>query len=412
MHKPPVVIIAGGGAAGFFAAIHIARSLPESRVTILEKSSQVLGKVRISGGGRCNVTHACFDNRQLIRYYPRGGKALLGSFSRFSTTDTVNWFKNEGVLLKTEEDGRMFPVSDDSATIVECLMHAAENAGVKIQYGSGIQQIVKVDSGWQLILSDDSHVSCDALVMATGSSNQCWNMLAQLGVEIIKPVPSLFTFHIPEKKLHALSGLSIANVTMKLEGTKIQTDGPLLVTHFGFSGPATLKLSAWAARELAASDYKAAVLINFLPELKASAVNALLLDARMEHNRKLPRNTFLFEEIPRRLWEFLLQRSGISDNLNWADVPNRCLNKLTEELTNGKYSVDGKSTFKDEFVTCGGVELNEVDLRTMQSKKFPGLFFCGETVNVDAVTGGFNFQWAWTSGSISASGVEAMLNVY
>jgi predicted Rossmann fold flavoprotein len=304
----------------------------------------------------------------------------------------------------------MFPVSDDSATIVECLMNAAQNAGVKIQYGSGIQQIVKVDSGWQLILSDGIHFSCDALVMATGSSNQCWNMLAQLGVEIIKPVPSLFTFHIPEKKLHALSGLSVNNVTMKLEGTKIQTEGPLLVTHFGFSGPATLKLSAWAACELAASEYKAAVLINFLPELKASAVNALLLDARMEHNRKLPRNTFLFEEIPRRLWEFLVQRSGISDNLNWADIPNRYLNKLTEELTNGRYTLDGKSTFKDEFVTCGGVELNEVDLRTMQSKKFPGLFFCGETVNVDAVTGGFNFQWAWTSGFNAASGVEAIFN--
>jgi predicted Rossmann fold flavoprotein len=410
MRKPPVVVIAGGGAAGFFAAIQIARSLPEASVTILEKSSQVLGKVRISGGGRCNTTHACFDNRQLIKYYPRGGKALLGSFSRFSTTDTVAWFKNEGVELKTEEDGRMFPVSDDSATIVDCLMNAAQQAGVKVKYGSGIQQIVKTDNGWQLSLSDESRIACDALVMATGSSNQCWNLLAQVGVEIIKPVPSLFTFHIPEKKLHALSGLSVANVTMKLEGTKIQTDGPLLVTHFGFSGPATLKLSAWAARELAASEYKAAVLINFLPELKVSAVNALLLDARLEHNRKLPRNTFLFDEIPRRLWEFLLLRSGISDNLNWADIPNRYLNKLSEELTAGKYIIDGKSTYKDEFVTCGGVDIDTVDLRTMQSKQLPGLFFCGEVMNVDAVTGGFNFQWAWCSGFNAARGVEAIFN--
>lgn len=402
------IIIAGGGAAGFFAAIHVARLLQDAEVCLLEKSSKLLSKVRISGGGRCNVTHACFDNRELIKFYPRGGKSLLGPFSRFTTTDTIAWFKDEGVILKTEEDGRMFPVTDNSETIIDALMFAAKQAGVRIEYGNGVKSFERENAKWR-IETDKSNVIADAMILATGSSNQCWKMIGNSGIKIINPVPSLFTFHIPEKAVHELSGVSVPFVKIKLSGSKLSTEGPLLFTHWGFSGPAALKLSAFAARELAEKNYQATININFLPSYTTDEVKSIITDAKMLQNRKLARNTLLFEPLSRRVWEFLLNRCGITETMNWSDVPNKSINKLVEDLVNASFVMNGKSTFKDEFVTCGGVSLDEIDLRNMQSKKHPGLFFCGETVNVDAITGGFNFQWAWTSGFIAAQGVADYL---
>lgn len=406
-NKKPVIVIAGGGAAGFIAAIHAAELMPGAHVILIEKSAKVLSKVRVSGGGRCNVTHACFDTKQLISFYPRGGKSLLGPFAKFSPSDTVEWFQQRGVRLKTEADGRMFPVTDNSETIIRCLYDSAIDAGVEIRLSCGLTDIHQNDGNW-IIDSDRSvSITADALIIATGSTEQVWKMLKSHEIAVVDPVPSLFTLHIPDKKLHELSGASVAEVSMTLENSKIKTNGPLLITHWGFSGPATLKLSAWAAREMAASGYKGYVKVNWIPESAPVLIQQLLLDIRKTHSRKLPRNTILFSEIPKRIWEYLLFRAGIEEHLNWADLSNRHLNKLLEELTAGRYEFTGKSTFKEEFVTCGGVNLNEINLKSMELKKLPGLFICGEVADVDAVTGGFNFQWAWTSGYLAAEGAAA-----
>jgi predicted Rossmann fold flavoprotein len=405
--EKPVVLIAGGGAAGFFAAIHVAELLPDAQVILIEKSSKILSKVRVSGGGRCNTTHACFDIKQLITYYPRGGKSLLGPFAKFSPADTVEWFKQRGVRLKTEHDGRMFPVTDNSETIIRCLYDSAVDAGVEIRLSCGLSSIHREGVRWIIDLDRSSAITADALLIATGSTEQVWKMLKAQEIAIVDPVPSLFTLHIPDKRLHELSGASVAEVNLTLESSKLKTNGPLLITHWGFSGPATLKLSAWAARELAASGYKGYLKVNWIPETASVLIQQLLLDIRKTHSRKLPRNTILFSEIPKRIWEYLLSRAGIEEHLNWADLSNRHLNKLQEELTAGRYEFTGKSTFKEEFVTCGGVNLNEINLKTMECKKLPGLFFCGEVADVDAVTGGFNFQWAWTSAYLAAEGAAA-----
>lgn len=409
MTKKKILII-GGGAAGYFAAIEAASIVPDAEVVIAEKSSKVLSKVKVSGGGRCNTTHACFDNRKLISFYPRGGKALLGPFSRFTTTDTVRWFSERGVELKTEEDGRMFPVTDSSETIIDCLLNAANHAGVTLLLNHGLTALEKSGNQWKASFATADSIIADAVIITAGSSNSIWHLLNVMNVSIVPPVPSLFTLHVPDKKLHDLSGLSVGEVVMQLEGTKLQTEGPLLITHWGFSGPATLKLSAWAARELAVSDYVGRLRINYVPSQNQQEVLDELLIAKKDFPRKLPRNTFLFEFIPKRLWEYLLMRSGIEEHLNWADLSNKQLNKLKEEITAGIYPINGKSTFKEEFVTCGGVDVDGIDLKTMQSRNQSGLFFGGEVVNIDAVTGGFNFQWAWTSGYIAANGVKDYLN--
>lgn len=397
--------IIGGGAAGFFAALHLAEIDPQIEVHIFEKSTQLLSKVKVSGGGRCNVTHACFDNRTLVQFYPRGSKQLAGPFKRFSPTDTISWFKERGVVLKTEEDGRMFPITDSSQTIINCFIEEAQKLGVRIHTQQGVNSFVCEDNQWKIIFNDQSHFVADAILIATGSSELVWNQLKSLGIKIEEPAPSLFTFNIKDMNLHELSGTSVEHTSLKIQGTKLKTEGPLLITHWGMSGPAILKLSAWGALDLKALSYNFTLTVSYLPEENDETLLTKLKKLRSSESRKQVSSFSPFEVLSKRLWNYLLGKSDISFDLNWADLSNKELQKLMEELLHGNYKVNGKSTFKDEFVTCGGVSLDEINFKTYESKKYPGLFFAGEVINVDAVTGGFNFQHAWTSGWIAAEGI-------
>ena len=398
--------IIGGGAAGFFAALHLAEIDPHCEVHIFEKSTQLLSKVKVSGGGRCNVTHACFDNRTLVQFYPRGSKQLASPFKQFSPIDTIAWFKERGVSLKTEEDGRMFPVTDSSQTIINCFLEEAQRLGVRIHTQQGVSSFIQENNQWKITFSDQSHFVADALLIATGSSELIWNQLKSLGIKIEEPAPSLFTFNIKDMNLHELSGTSIENTSLKIQGTKLKTEGPLLITHWGMSGPSILKLSAWGALDLKGLNYNFTLSVSFLPEENDETLLTKLKNLRSSESRKLVSTFSPFDEISKRLWIYLLGKSDISIDLNWADLSNKELQRLMEELLHGNYKVNGKSTFKDEFVTCGGVSLDELNFKTYESKNYPGLFFAGEVINVDAVTGGFNFQHAWTSGWIAAEGIK------
>ncbi len=406
------VVIVGGGAAGFFAAIACADKLgARGAVTLYEATAHPLAKVRVSGGGRCNVTHACFEPRELVKKYPRGGRELLGAFHRWQPRDMIAWLAERGVETKTEEDGRMFPVSDDSATIVECLTAAAEKAGVRVVTSMGVRKAERTNrdgeppSFW-ITLTDSSGVRGDRLLLATGGNRSSAGfMIAEALGHAIEPlVPSLFTFHIDDARLVGLSGVAVENAVVSVPGTKLKTDGPMLVTHWGLSGPAILKLSAWGARELAAQNYEFPLSINWAPPHTRESLTRELAVVREKNPRKQIA-TWSPLAMPQRLWERLVTSAGIAPATPWAQVGNAALGTLAFQLTAAELKVVGKSLFKDEFVTCGGVRLSEVDFKTMESRLCAGLYFAGEVLDVDGVTGGFNFQSAWTTGWLAG---EAM----
>ena len=396
------VICVGGGAAGFFTAINIAEKNPKFKVAILERGKEVLTKVRISGGGRCNVTHACFEPNELVKFYPRGEKELKGPFNQFCSGDTIEWFEKHGVELKIEEDGRMFPVSNSSQTIIDCFMDAASKAGIKILTSQSVQSLFKADDFWKIDTQHDKFTATK-LVLSTGSNPKMWEMIAGLGHCIIEPVPSLFTFNITDKRIKELPGVSTW-ATVKVKNTKLEATGPLLVTHWGMSGPAILKLSAWGARILAEKKYQFAISVNWLNDMDLAEAENLLKKYKQEEAKKQISKRAPFD-FPNRLWENLVLAAGILVETKWADLSKMQMKNLAEQLTEGTYQVSGKSTFKDEFVTAGGIDLKEVNFKTMKSKLHDTLYFAGEVVNVDAITGGFNFQNAWTSGFIVANSI-------
>ncbi|MGC1306877.1 MAG: NAD(P)/FAD-dependent oxidoreductase [Phormidesmis sp.] len=397
------VAVVGGGAAGFFGAIAAAAANPHSQVTLYEAGPQPLAKVRISGGGRCNVTHHCFDPAQLVQNYPRGGKALRGAFSRFQPKDTVDWFAQRGVVLKTEADGRMFPVTDDSATVVDCLMGAARQTGVQVKTRSPIVSAERLADGFELQLKGQSgYVRCDRLLLATGSSPAGHRIAQSLGHHIEPSVPSLFTFNVPDKRLHQLSGVAVdpVHLRLKVDSLKkpLEQTGPLLITHWGLSGPAVLKLSAWGARLLHTQRYQGQVIVNWLPALSQEQVRAQLQQAKSATPKKAISTYSPYPAISKRLWQYLLARLDLDLVTTWANLSKKQMNKLIGEISQGCYGVTGKGIFKDEFVTCGGVRLKEVNFKTMESRKCAGLYLAGEVLDIDGITGGFNFQSAWTTG--------------
>ena len=396
------VICVGGGAAGFFTAINIAEKNPKFKVAILERGKEVLTKVRISGGGRCNVTHACFEPNELVKFYPRGEKELKGPFNQFCSGDTIEWFEKHGVELKIEEDGRMFPVSNSSQTIIDCFKDAASKAGIKTLTSQSVQSLFKADDFWKIDTQHDKFTATK-LVLSTGSNPKMWEMIAGLGHCIIEPVPSLFTFNITDKRIKELPGVSTW-ATVKVKNTKLEATGPLLVTHWGMSGPAILKLSAWGARILAEKKYQFAISVNWLNDMDLAEAENLLKKYKQEEAKKQISKRAPFD-FPNRLWENLVLAAGILVETKWADLSKMQMKNLAEQLTEGTYQVSGKSTFKDEFVTAGGIDLKEVNFKTMHSKLHDTLYFAGEVVNVDAITGGFNFQNAWTSGFIVANSI-------
>lgn len=395
------IIVIGGGAAGFFAAIAAAEAEPQARVSILERGNAVLQKVRVSGGGRCNVTHACFDARALVQYYPRGSRELLGPFSRFGPQDTVEWFSKRGVRLKTEDDGRMFPVTDDSQTIVECLWNAAKQAGVEVRTGVRVERLEQTASGgWLVHTGRHAPETADRVLVAGGSSEGLWKMLADLGHTIVPPVPSLFTFNCKDTRLRDLAGVSVREAGVQVSGTKLRANGPILVTHWGLSGPAILRLSAWGARALHDLNYAFTLSVNWLGDKPADVIESDLNRLKMEHARKQVGAHAQFG-LPVRLWERLVEAAGIAADLRWGDASRQALARLGEALGQSEFPIRGKSTFKEEFVTAGGVSLREVHFKTFESRLFPGLYFAGEILDIDAITGGFNFQAAWTGGWIA-----------
>ncbi|WP_353088219.1 NAD(P)/FAD-dependent oxidoreductase [Flavobacterium sp.] len=396
------VILVGGGAAGFFTAINLVEKHPHLKVAILERGKEVLSKVRISGGGRCNVTHACFVPSDLVKNYPRGEKELLGPFNQFCTGDTIAWFEQHGVSLKIEEDGRMFPTTDSSETIIDCFLKATRQLDIQVLTQQSVQSIFRGENYWK-IETQNEHYSAEKVVITTGSNPKIWELLAQLGHTIVEAVPSLFTFNCKDSRIKDLMGLSTPAI-VSVAGTKLSATGPLLITHWGMSGPGILRLSAWGARILAEKKYQCTVVINWLPEEDRESCVALLKTIRGEHSKKkVARKAPV--DLPNRLWDNLVQAAGIADEQKWADVTNKQLQQLAEQLTHGQFQVNGKSTFKEEFVTAGGIDLKEVNFKTMESKLLPHLYFAGEVVNIDAITGGFNFQNAWTGGFIIANNV-------
>jgi len=398
--KEKDIIIIGGGAAGFFAAASSAENNPGNNVIILEKGNTVLGKVKISGGGRCNVTNACSDPAELIKYYPRGGKELLSPFHRFSSLNTIEWFVKHDVKLKTEPDGRMFPISDDSQTIVDCLKNTAQKAGVKVLKQNGVIKINKASGRDWTITTPEKEFHANAVIICSGSSGSVWKMLESIGHTIEPPVPSLFTFNINDKRIKDIPGISVKNTDIKIEGAKLKSSGPLLITHWGMSGPGILKISAWGAKDLHKMDYKFKLSINWLPGMNQESAKEKLISIK---NNNLTRRIYSFSplDIPLRLWERLLEYINLDNDLKWNNVSQNLITNLASELTNSSFNVSGKSTFKEEFVTCGGVRRSEIDFKNMESKLNKGLFFAGEVIDIDAVTGGFNFQAAWTTGWIA-----------
>ena len=402
------VIVVGGGPAGFFAAIRCAELNPNLRVLIIEKSSQTLGKVLISGGGRCNVTHACFDSAQLITYYPRGGMALRGAFTRFQPADTVKWFESHGVKLKTESDNRLFPVTDSSKTIADCLRDSAQNAGVKLQLGTSLQMVEKNSKvGFKLEVREGVEffsLQTKKLLIATGSDPKMREVVKSLGHSIEEPVPSLFTFNVNDKRIDGLAGVAVENVTLKMDS--LTQSGPMLITHWGLSGPAVLRLSAWGARILFDKKYRSTLTVNWLGDYKFDSALEVLQRNKdwRENTRKKIAVQPAFSQIPVRLWKHLTQFIG---DKNWGDISKVEMRKLAEELTSGEFAIKGRGIFKEEFVTCGGVSLNEVDFKTMQSRIVDDLFFAGEVLDIDGITGGFNFQSSWTTGWLAGNALAS-----
>ena len=396
------IIIVGGGAAGFFTAINIAEKNPKLKVAILERGKTVLEKVRISGGGRCNVTHAEFVPKELSNNYPRGQKELVGPFHQFGSGDTIEWFEKHNVQLKIEDDGRMFPITDTSQTIIDCFLSSTQQLGIQIITGQSVQSLFQKEDYWKVETNHELFV-CQKLVLTTGSNPKIWQMLVELGHTIAEPVPSLFTFNIKDARIKDLMGLS-ALAKVKIKNTKLEDIGPLLITHWGMSGPGILKLSAWGALFLFEKKYQFTIQVNWLNDLIFEETLEKLKELKQAHSRKIISKKSPFE-FPNRLWESLVLASMIEIETKWADLTKKQLTDLANQLTNGEFHVNGKSTYKEEFVTAGGIDLKEINFKTMESKLHKNLFFAGEIVNVDAVTGGFNFQNAWTSGFIVSQAI-------
>jgi predicted Rossmann fold flavoprotein len=408
MHKQLVVI--GGGAAGFFCAVNAARLNPQLQVTILEKTNKLLSKVKVSGGGRCNVTHACFDIAEMCKKYPRGNNFVKKTFHQFFTTDTIKWFEERGVKLKAENDGRMFPVTDSSQTIIDCLMREANTFGVNVMMNAEVKSIMYQADQFHIALSDSRVLTSDYTCIACGGypKSSMFTWLKELGHTIEEPVPSLFTFNMPKHSITKLMGVSVEKAKVKIQNSKLVEEGPLLITHWGLSGPVILRLSAWGARELKDRNWEFAITINWLPEFSEQqlAGEFQLLRFSIASQKLVNKNPF---GLPQRLWEFLIEYSEIKNEIRWADLPAKDQNKLVKNLCACEFEIKGKTTFKEEFVTAGGIKLNEVDANTMMSKKIPNLFFAGEIVDVDGITGGFNFQHAWTSGFIAAKNLKVVI---
>ena len=409
MNKADIIIV-GGGAAGFFTAINVAEDNRDLKVIILERGKEVLTKVKVSGGGRCNVTHAEFIPKELTQNYPRGEKELLGPFHSFMTGDTIDWFEKRGVELKIEEDGRMFPVSDSSQTIIDCFNSEVERLGITVLKNHSVKVIEKNEDCWELTTSEGIF-STKKLVLATGSNPKIWKLLQDLGHSVEEPVPSLFTFNIKDERITDLPGVATnasVEVLDKNSRSILQSEGPLLITHWGMSGPAILKLSAWGARLLAPINYHFGIKVNWLPDYSEEKVLQQLKELKIKNSKQTIVKYSQFE-LPKRLWQNLVKASGIEENHKWADTTNVQLNSLVQQLKAAVFKVTGKSTFKEEFVTAGGVELKEVNFKTFESKIHKDLYFAGEILNIDAITGGFNFQNAWTGGYLVAKAINVKL---
>lgn len=405
MFKNYDVVIVGGGAAGVFAAINIAKQNQQLRVVIIEKTGQLLSKVKVSGGGRCNVTHACFDPKELVKFYPRGNKELLSAFYQFQPTDTIAWFKERGVELKTEVDGRMFPTTDSSQTIIDCFVGELTKYNIEIVYSSKVETITVIENGFELT-TNRANFTSKKLLVTTGGFNKIENyqFIADLGIEIEPPTPSLFTFNLPNNPITELQGIATP-AKVKLLGTKFEEQGPLLITHWGMSGPVILKLSAWASRILAEKHYEFDFMVDWLMDKKDEALHEIFNLNKQHFGSKKVINQFDFG-LPKKLALYLINKAGITDEDKWADVSKKQLNKLVEALIRDTYLSKGKTTFKSEFVSCGGVKLYDVNFKTLESKKVPGLYFAGEVLDIDALTGGFNFQAAWTTAWIAAQDIS------
>ena len=397
-------VVVGGGAAGFFAAINAAELHPDLEIIILEGSPNVLQKVKVSGGGRCNVTHACFTPNELVNFYPRGNKELLGPFHKFMTGDTMEWFENRGVPLKIEDDNRVFPESNSSQSIIDCFLGKIEVLGIQLKLSSRVNSIKKIDEQFLVTTSEENYVA-DYVLVATGSNNKVFEIAKELGHTIIKPVPSLFTFNISDERLKDIPGVSVSNASVKIINSKLEDNGPLLITHWGLSGPGILKLSAWGALELHQKNYQFEIEVNWLSKHYNSVLEALKKIKQEQSKQQLVRSPF--SEIPKRLWEKFIVAIGVSIHSQWAQLSNKHLENLTNQLTKCSFKVSGKSTFKDEFVTAGGVDLKEINFKRFESKIHKNLFFDGEVLNIDDVTGGFNFQNAWTGGWIVANAIKS-----
>jgi len=411
MFTPMKIAIIGAGAAGCFAAANIPYS-NGTEVAIFEKTGKALQKVKVSGGGRCNVTHHCFDIPELLERYPRGKQLLRKSLYRFGPQQTIDWFEQRGVKLKAEDDGRMFPVTDNSQTIIDCIWQEMMAQKVQVYYHKSVASITppsaENNNKFIITFSDTSVFAADKVLIATGGfpKTEQYNWLATLGHKIETPVPSLFTFNMPGNPITELMGVSVPEATVKIAGTKISQSGPLLITHWGMSGPAILKTSAFAARELADRNYNFTALINWLPGTDDNDLKEQINYLRRDQGKNfvMQKNPFA---LPKRLWEFIATRAGVTDQTRWGDLPGGVQNKLTEALLRDQYAVTGKTTFKEEFVTCGGIPVADIDPHTMESRKIPGLYFAGEIMAVDGITGGYNFQHAWSSGFTAAHALSA-----
>ncbi len=411
--EPKKIVVIGGGAAGFFCAIQIAELHPNWEISILEKSSKILSKVRVSGGGRCNVTHACPEVETLLTKYPRGSRFLKKAFYQFATKNTIDWFAANGVQLHTEKDGRMFPTTNNSETIIDCFAKKINQYKIQVLMNHEVVNVEKsnANNNFKITLSNNNQLIADAVCVATGGMLKAekLNWLVSLGHSIVDPVPSLFTFNVVDKKITTLMGVAVDKASIQWKGNKNIETGPLLITHWGVSGPAAIKLSAWCAREMADSNYEGEIMINWTPGFNESTLKMEWINFRQDYGRREmgSKNPF---NLPSRLWQYLLQEAGISMATKWADLKSVNQLQLIQLLTRYTLAIKGKTTFKEEFVTCGGVDLKDIEAQTMESKLCPGLHFAGEMMDVDGITGGFNFQHAWTSGWIAAQHIGQISN--
>ena len=410
------IVVIGGGAAGFFGAITCAEANPQLQVTLLEKSNKLLSKVRVSGGGRCNVTHNCFVPSVFSQHYPRGSKQLKEAFKTFGAAETIAWFEQRGVKLKAEADGRMFPVTDSSETIIDCLMQQARKAGIQIRTSTGVERIEpKLGADglrqFELYLSNGQTMTADRVLVSTGGNPKSggYDWLRELGHAIQEPVPSLFTFNVPASPLKELQGIAVPKARVRIAGQKLEYEGPLLITHWGYSGPAVLKLSAWGARLFHEQNYHFTALINWIPEYTEETLRENLQQYRQAHPKKVVSTNPLFG-LPQRLWKALTQLADIPAETKWGELPAKNTNKMVEALLRAPFEVKGKTTFKEEFVTCGGIDLSQVNMKTLESRLQPGLYFAGEVLDIDGITGGFNFQAAWTTGFLAGKAIGASIS--